>query len=159
MSENPIKQVNLEIDLENAKKENANLKEKLNELRANNNSFIYTALVKTQAEMPIIYKNASSFGKQRYADLAEIIRISRPILVKNGLCITQTFNDDKLITTLCHTSGQCISSSLKMTIAEPKGTDTRVNILQTTGCVITYLRRYSYSSIVGIATDDDTDGN
>lgn len=150
--------VKLEIDLETLKKENESLKNKITELRSNNNSFLYTALVKAQAEMPIVGKNASTFGKQRYADLAEIVRASRPVLVKYGLAVTQVFDEnDILITTLCHVSGQYVSSNIKLRASKPD--DKNLNQLQEIGKSITYLRRYSYSAIIGIVTDEDTDGN
>jgi len=34
-----------------------------------------------------------------------------------------------------------------------------INVLQEPGKSITYTRRYMYQSIVGIVTDEDTDGN
>ena len=126
-------------------------------MRDNNNSYIYSALVKVQAELPIIQKNSAIYGRQKYANLAEIIRVSRPILVKYGLSITQIFNSDILITRLCHVSGQFIESSFKLPI--PEKVSEKQNMIQEIGKQITYFRRYSYSSIVGIATDEDTDGN
>lgn len=163
MANKEINQTVDQVKIDQLKDDIEILKEKIKELRSNNNSFIYSALTKVQAEMPIIQKNTTTFGKQKYADLAEIIRISRPILVKHGLSITQTFNvletgHIKLITTLCHSSGQSIKSEIRLILAsqDPKNMQ---NMLHETGKSITYLRRYTYCAIVGIATDDDTDGN
>ena len=156
-----LKDINLEIEIKNLKELNTSLKEKLDSIRANNNSFIYTALCKTQAELPIIPKNTTTYGKQKYADLAEVIRMSRPILTKNGLSVSQIFNviDGKihLKTILCHTSGQYIESNIRLIM--PNLENKNINVLHEIGKAITYLRRYTYSAIVGIATDEDTDGN
>jgi len=149
-----------EILIQRLEEQNKELKEKVKELRQANNSYIYNALVKLQAELPIIQKNATRFANQKYADFAEIIRISRPFLVKNGLALTQTFKvaDDKilLVTKLCHVSGQFIESQFPLIINKD---DVKTNILHLYGGATTFLRRYCYCSIVGIATDDDTDGN
>lgn len=145
-----------DIEIKQLKDENESLKNKIDSLRANNDSFIYAALVKAQREMPVVGKNSAIYGKQKYANLADIVRISRPILVKNGLAVTQTFLGDILITRLVHTSGQFIKSNLKLVI---NSKDEKTNTLHLWGSAITYFRRYAYSSIIGIVTDEDTDGN
>ena len=145
-----------EVDIKALKKENIALKSKVDSLRANNNSYLYSALVRVQTELPIIQKNSEIYGRQKYANLAEVIRVSRPILVKHGLAVTQTFLGDILITRLCHVSGQYIESNLRLIVNHK---DEKTNVLHLWGSSISYFRRYAYSSIVGIATDDDTDGN
>ena len=152
-----LETIKSEINTEALEKENASLKHKVEQLRANNNSYLYAALVKVQAELPIIQKTSVIYGRQKYANFADIIRIARPILVKHGLCVTQSFLGDILITRLCHVSGQYIESNLKLPIPEKVGE--KQNILHETGKAITYLSRYSFNAIVGIATDEDTDGN
>ena len=152
-----LEDIDNELNIEALKKENLSLKSKIEALRSNNNSYLYSALVKVQAELPIVAKNSAMYGRQKYASFADIIRISRPILVKHGLAVTQTFLGDILITKLCHVSGQFIESSLKLLV--PEKINEKQNILHETGKVISYLKRYAYSAIVGIATDEDTDGN
>ena len=162
MENNIPKETIEDMKTELLKEEIQRLKTKINELRSNNNSFIYTALIKMQSELPIIQKNASTFGKQRYADFAEIVRISRPYLVKYGLGVTQTFVVENgqtiLITILCHVSGQDIRSRVRLVLASADSKNGQ-NMLQEHGKSMTYLKRYAYCAIVGIATDDDTDGN
>lgn len=118
---------------------------------------LFTALSKAQAEMQtagLTQKNP--YFKSKYADLAEIVRASRPSLTKNGLSVIQQIlpNDDGqniMHTILCHSSGQWVES--RMRIVPPK-TD-----IQTLGSYITYLRRYSYAALVGmVACDEDDDG-
>lgn len=146
----------IDIELKQLKDENKSLKNKIDSLRANNDSFVYAALVKAQKEMPVVGKNSVIYGRQKYANLADIVRVSRPILVKNGLAITQTFLGDILRTKLVHVSGQYIESNIKLVI---NSKDEKTNVLHLWGSAITYFRRYAMASIIGIVTDEDTDGN
>ncbi len=126
--------------------------EQLNELA--------TALAKAQAEMPAVPMNAvNPFLKNKYADLAEMIRVASPVLAKHGLSISQqpVSMDGQIgvVTTLLHTSGQWIEDTISLPLGDEKGK----SLAQVAGSIITYLRRYSYGAIVGLATDEDTDGN
>lgn len=119
-----------------------------------------TALSKAQAEMPTVPMNAvNPFLKNKYADLAEMIKVAAPVLAKNGLSISQQPVSNGLTigvtTTLLHTSGQWIEDTISLPLGDEKGK----SLAQVAGSIITYLRRYSYGAIVGLATDEDTDGN
>jgi hypothetical protein len=87
-----------------------------------------------------------------YADLASIIEAVRKPLTDNGLAFSQTIWFDEhglfLQTTLLHVSGQWLKSEYPLL----QGT------AQQTGSSLTYARRYSLSSIAGIAADEDDDG-
>jgi hypothetical protein len=117
---------------------------------------LFTALSKAQGEMETAeLSSANPFFKTRYADLAAIVKASRPSLTKHGLSIIQqiiTHEDGQtmLHTMLCHTSGQWVESRVR--IVPPK------NDVQSIGSYITYLRRYSIASICGIVSSDDDDG-
>jgi len=117
---------------------------------------LYTALSKLQGEMQFAKAESSNpFFKSKYADLATIIKTARPHLAKHGLCVIQTLstNGDKMYlhTRLGHSSGQSIESVVPITPVK--------NDIQSIGSYITYMRRYSYSCIVGIATGEgDDDG-
>ena len=118
------------------------------------------ALSKAQGEMPTVPMNAvNPFLRNRYADLAEMIKVATPVLAKNGLAISQQAlsNDGHVgvTTTLLHTSGQWIEDTISLPLGYEKGK----SLAQVAGSIITYLRRYSYGAIVGLATDEDTDGN
>lgn len=121
--------------------------EQLNEL--------FTALAKTQSELPIAGLNQHNpFFKSRYADLTELVKVSRPILSKNGLCVTQIVLKDEsskeiLHTILGHNSGQYISSL--MTLNPPK-TDA-----QSLASYMSYLKRYAYAAITGVVAADEDD--
>lgn len=117
---------------------------------------IYSALAKSQAEMEIAHTSSSNpFFKSRYAKLDEVIKASRPYLTQNGLSVMQhvTYEDQHqfLVTILAHSSGQWIAS--RMLLVPVK------NEPQAIGSCITYMRRYSYASIVGVVIgEEDDDG-
>jgi hypothetical protein len=118
---------------------------------------LFAALAKAQMEMEIAKTDSSNpYFKSSYADLASIVKASRPFLAKNGLAVIQRVVSDErnalsLHTRLCHASGQWMES--KMPINPPK------QDIQSLGSYITYLKRYNYAAIVGVvASGDDDDG-
>jgi hypothetical protein len=114
-----------------------------------------TALSKFQGEITPAPKDSTNpFFKSKYSDIATIIEHAKPVLVKNGLALSQLpSNDGDLVnvtTLLLHTSGEWLSSTLSM---KPVKVDP-----QAIGSCITYIRRYSLA-ILGIVTEEDDDGN
>lgn len=122
---------------------------------------LFTALSKAQGEMSAAAKDcANPFFKSRYADLSSIWTACREPLSRNGLSVLQIVQPsdlgDVLHTTLGHSSGQYITSSMPVrTKTEGKGG----NEIQAYGATLTYLRRFSLAALVGVAPDDDNDGN
>lgn len=121
------------------------------------------ALVKAQSEFltivkgekaEILTKSGARFSYQ-YANLETCIEQTKAGLNNNGLAVLQTFGfkDGKttLITTLWHISGQSIVGEQLLECVDPKDP-------QKIGSVVTYLRRYGYMAILGLAAEDD-DGN
>ena len=118
------------------------------------------ALSKAQAEMPAIkFDSKNPFLKNDYASLGAIIAGARPVIAKHGLSVSQlAFGEEGVAgveTVLMHTSGEWISSSISMPVGEEKGKSSA----QVAGSIVTYLRRYSLASILGIYSDEDGDGN
>ena len=118
------------------------------------------SLSKAQAEYPAIkFDSVNPFLKNGYASLGAIIAGARPVNAKHGLSVSQlTFGEDGVAgveTVLMHTSGEWISSSISMPVGEEKGKSSA----QVAGSIVTYLRRYSLASILGIYSDEDGDGN
>ena len=118
------------------------------------------ALSKAQAELPAIkFDSKNPFLKNDYASLGAIIAGARPVIAKHGLSVAQlTFGEEGVAgveTVLMHASGEWISNSISMPIGEEKGKSSA----QVAGSIITYLRRYSLASILGIYSDEDGDGN
>ena len=98
------------------------------------------------------FNKAVNYGQTRfrYADLAECQRVTRKPLADAGLAVTQTIEGHYLVTRLMHKSGQFISSQLPMSAPSK---------MQELGSMLTYLKRYAYCAILGIAADDDDDAN
>jgi len=118
---------------------------------------LFEALAKAQLEMEVAKTDSvNPYFKSRYADLASVVKASRPFLAKNGICIiqraiTHPSGDIFLHTRLCHASGQWIESNMQ--VKPPK------NDIQTMGSYLTYLRRYMYAALTGVvASDEDDDG-
>lgn len=111
------------------------------------------ALVKFQSEMKTVVFDASNpFFKSKYATLSTLVTHSKDLLVKHGLAVSQLTEGEGTITTiLMHISGEyiCSSLTLKPVKDDPQGR----------GSCITYARRYSYASILGLVSDEDDDGN
>ena len=122
--------------------------EQINELAA--------ALAKAQAEISTASKDTKNpHFKSSYADLASIWSACRKQLTSNGISVVQapsTNEDGSVVVTtrLLHQSGQWLESSMA---CRPQKQDA-----QGIGSVCTYLKRYSLSAMVGVAPDDDDDG-
>lgn len=119
---------------------------------------ICSALSKAQGEFTNPKKTKTNpYYNSKYADMADILDAIRPVLLKNELSIIQdTENGDLdrviITTTLMHSSGEYFESGA-LTLKPDKIT------AQGVGAAITYGRRYSISSILNIASEDDDDGN
>ena len=109
------------------------------------------SLIGFHQDVDKIEKNArANYGK--FADLANVLSTVTPALLKNNLVLTQTFLANSLITTLRHVSGEEISSVCDLILSEGR------NKTQEWGKAVTYQRRYSICSILGIVADMDMDG-
>jgi hypothetical protein len=120
-----------------------------------------SALVKFKQEVPAISLNAKVKIKTKsgheysfdYADLPHIDKIVSPALTKNGLVVTQLVQDPGMLTTLLiHESGEYISTQSRM----PAGNNIDKQEL---GSIVTYLRRYALTAILGIIANEDDDAN
>jgi DNA topoisomerase VI subunit B len=118
---------------------------------------LFAALIKFQKNVKPIPKNkVNPFYNSKYAELSTVIDVCQPALNDAGLAVIQTMkilpesSDNVLVTMLCHESGETLESNIFL----PKIADAQ----KLTGAV-TYLRRTSYLSILGLVADDDMDGN
>ena len=127
---------------------------------------ITKALSKAQGEIKNALCNKTNpYFDSKYADLGTILDIARPILSRNGLAMIQTPStklEEKTVRIsgmLVHTSGEYFSDELDLP-GEAKGKDGIMKFnAQTIGIAITYGRRYQISPFLGIASEEDTDGN
>lgn len=114
------------------------------------------ALAKAQGEIEHAEKTAeNNHTRKRYADLAAVWRAVRAPLSKHGLSVVQVATGGHLISRLLHSSGQWIEADVKIAL----DTATGRTPVQALGSALTYLRRYVLSGLVGVAPDDDDDGN
>ena len=118
-----------------------------------------TALAKAQAEMPVaVFDATNPFLKSKYASLGAVIQASRPILEKHKLSLVQfPISDATSIgveSILTHESGEFVAERILIPLTEEKGKSK----VQSAGSTLTYLRRYSWASILGMYSDEDSDG-
>lgn len=135
------------------------------------------ALARAQAEMPVaVFDATNPFLKSKYASLGAVIQASRPILAKHKLSLVQfpvsgpnlgseeagaqvtarpTCDYIGVESILTHESGEFVSERICIPLIEEKG-KTKV---QCAGSTLTYLRRYSWAAILGMYSDEDSDGS
>jgi hypothetical protein len=122
---------------------------------------LFAALAKMQGQLTGATKAKSGHG-YKYADLAECINTAKEPLEKNGLAVTQMMGQQgdavTLLTLLTHSSGQYIGSEFVMEKAILQG-GAKGNPAQAMGASITYMRRYAYAAIIGLAQEDDDAAN
>lgn len=117
---------------------------------------IAAALAKAQGEIETAKKDSENpHFRSKYADLASVWEACRSALSKNGIAVVQAPGTDEtgavtMTTMLSHSSGEWMCSTMACKPAR--------NDAQSMGSVITYLRRYSLSAMVGVAPDEDDDG-
>lgn len=120
------------------------------------------ALSKAQAEIKPPLKNRlvdfvheGRRTKYSYSDLADCIEAVRVPLSKNGLSLVHQLIYESeqygLKTTLIHSSGESLSTWYPL----PEPSQVKP---QQFGSALTYGRRYSLSSLLGFASEDDDDG-
>ena len=107
------------------------------------------APVKRDKTVKVKTKSGQEYSFQ-YAPLDKILEAVRAPLAANGLAIIQMLDDGALVTSLMHESGAIVSGRVDL----PETTD-----IQALGSAITYLRRYAIQAVLGIAAEDDDDGN
>jgi hypothetical protein len=124
------------------------------------------ALAAAQGEFPTIAKTKQGKvkGESRqgrafeytyaYADIADVLAGILPVLAKHKLAVLQPTIMDRgnivILTRLVHGSGQWLESEYPVCAI---GADH-----QKMGGALTYSRRYALCTLLGIAADEDTDG-
>jgi hypothetical protein len=113
-----------------------------------------SAMLKVQSKINPAVRDASNpFAKSRYATLNSVVAASREALLAHGVWVSQYPVPSEpghlgLVTRLTHApSGQWLSCLMVMPLAKPDP--------QGFGSAMTYARRYSLASMVGLTTEDD----
>ena len=129
----------------------------------NPNAAVAAALQKAQAEFPSMGKTkqvgVGSFGYS-YLPLEQMLSLVTPVLLKNGLCISQGFGcsatgETLIVTRLIHKTGGMIKSELPIFLSEKDMANPKKNQTHIWGGAVTYQRRYSIKLILGLETDMD----
>tara|TARA_Y100000401_G_C8250693_1_gene187993 strand:+ start:131 stop:592 length:462 start_codon:yes stop_codon:yes gene_type:complete len=116
----------------------------------NKKESIYNKLYKVQREIGAISKDSTNpFYKSKYFDINSLIKQVTPILEKHKLLLLQPIKDGEQYSIIFDLDGGSVESSLKL----PTDLDA-----QKIGSAITYYRRYTLQSLLGLQAEDD-DGN
>jgi hypothetical protein len=113
------------------------------------------ALSKAQAAFPAIVREKEVDSRAytfKYAPLDAVLAAVREPLSQNGLAIAQILDGDDLVTLLLHEGGGRLEGRAPLPY---KNGDT----IQALGSAITYMRRYALQAILGIAAEEDDDGD
>lgn len=122
---------------------------------------LMAAFLKAQQEFPTVVKDAMNPAfRSKYATLGAVQDAAFPVLHKHGLVAFQAARSeltDKglmvyVAATLCHVeSGEMITQELGVMPGkqDPQGV----------GSALSYLRRYTLMTMLGLVADDDDDGN
>lgn len=120
-------------------------------------SSVLKALIQAKKNMAPIFKNSENpFHKNKYAGLGQFVEACEAAFFEYGLVINHFMMGDHdlqiMVTRLTHVdSGEWIQTKAPL-----------INIkkdCQGLGSAITYMRRYSLSSLIGICPDEDDDGS
>lgn len=99
---------------------------------------------------PILKKETNPYFKSKYSDINELIKQVEPILDSHGLMLLQPIHNGEVYSKIYHIESETTAeSSMKL----PELTDP-----QKMGSAITYYRRYTLQSLLGLQAEDD-DGN
>ena len=117
---------------------------------SNKEESIYNKLYKVQKEIGVISKDSTNpFYKSKYVDINSLIKQIIPILDKHKLLLLQPIKDGEQYSIIIDLDGGSVESSLSL----PTDLDA-----QKIGSAITYYRRYTLQSLLGLQAEDD-DGN
>ena len=121
------------------------------------------ALQKAQAEFPSLAKTkqvgVGNYGYS-YLPLEQMLSLVTPVLLKNGLCLSQGFGCSEtgqtlIVTKLIHKSSALMKSELPIFLPERDMANPKKNQTHLWGGAVTYQRRYSIKLILGLETDMD----
>jgi hypothetical protein len=124
---------------------------------------IYKKVLEAKKKFAPLLKNKKAYN-YNYADLEQVLKVINPPLWEQGLDCVQTVIENKLFTYIVDTESE---TELKIKIfeitlpvlGEEKLTQKKTNDIQEWGGAVTYLRRYSIVTGLGLASEADNDGN
>ena len=115
------------------------------------NKSINEKLFALQNEIGVISKDAKNpFYKNKYFDINSLIKQLQPLFQKHRLLLLQPIEESLVYTRIvCVDSGEYVVAGMKL----PELAD-----IQKLGGAVTYLRRYTLSSLLGLQSEEDDDG-
>jgi hypothetical protein len=114
---------------------------------------VLSKLMKAKQEIGTVKKDSKNpFHKSNYASLNAYIDASEAHLIENGLILVQagngSFSEPIIVATLIHPeSGQWLKSYLPILNTKQDS--------QGLGASVTYMRRYSIATLLGLVSEDD----
>lgn len=121
-----------------------------------NANTLNSAMVAALSELTNITKDkVNPHFKSKFTSLDAILDATRPVLARHGLALSQepVFESGMagVVTRIIHVGGESRESKLLLPL--------RDQTAQGVGSCLTYSRRYSAAAVLGIASDEDDDGN
>ena len=126
--------------------------------KAPQHTSLAAALAAAQGEMSNPHKNCKNpHFRSSYADLESVRDAAIPVLSKHGIALIQKIEGDgtrvSVNTVLLGYDSTLDCGTVSLPLAGTK------NLGQAAGSAVSYLRRYSLSSVCGLASTEDDDGN
>lgn len=115
---------------------------------------LYKALLKVKSKMTSVKKDLDNpYFKSKYADLNTHLQMIEPLLIENGLLLLQPVKTDP-------SSGTNYVASIIVHTATGAQVDSIMSIvgdkdMQKLGSGVTYARRYTLASLLGVQAEDD----
>lgn len=113
---------------------------------------IYAKILEVKKEIGKISKDSTNpFFKSKYFDINGLLENCEPLLTKNGLVLLQPIIEGKVVSKIIdsETAEEVYSELILPTILDP----------QKIGSAITYYRRYTLQSLLGVQAEDDDANN
>tara|TARA_R110002153_G_scaffold58100_1_gene159501 strand:- start:1898 stop:2395 length:498 start_codon:yes stop_codon:yes gene_type:complete len=109
---------------------------------------LYTKLSEVKKEIGAISKDSTNpFFKSKYFDINGLLKHTEPLLQKNGLLLLQPIIKGEVFSEIIDIeSGDSVTSSIPLP---------EINDPQKLGSAITYFRRYTLQSLLGLQAEDD----
>ncbi len=109
---------------------------------------IYSRLSEVKKEIGAISKDSTNpFFKSKYFDINGLLKHVEPLLSKNGLLLLQPISEGLVYSQIIDVESE---DKVESSIALPQ-----MNDPQKLGSAITYYRRYTLQSLLGLQAEDD----
>lgn len=109
---------------------------------------LYTKLNKVKKEIGAISKESTNpFFKSKYFDINSLLKHVEPLLQKNGLLLLQPIIKGEVFSEVIDIeSGESVTSSIPLP---------QIDDPQKIGSCVSYYRRYTLQSLIGLQSEDD----